>query len=325
MLKNKMKFTEQELRNYAQPLSESEIEKCKNAIRMVRDAMKDSGFIDNSNDIQSLIEGTYTFGTTLRNKNNNRNVKLFLQGSYANNTNVRQESDVDIAIILESTFSPKYRLGYTSADYGHVESTDSLYAFKDDVQRALEYKFGKDVERKDKSIKINGNTYRVDTDTVPSMRYRDYSNDYDILDSNYIEGIIIHPDSGGKIINYPELHIKNGKSKNISTNHMYKKMVRIIKKMRYIMQDIGYASADKVSSFGLESLLWNIPDSVFKKYISYRFVFDELIKYVQEENIGNYKEANGIKDLFSTQQILDNYRLFIKDINEFYEYDIKEL
>lgn len=325
MLENKMKFNEQELRSYAQPLSESEIEKCKNAIRMVRDAMKDSGFIDSSNDIQSLIEGTYTFGTTLRNKNNNRKVKLFLQGSYANNTNVRQESDVDIAIILESTFSPKYRLGYTSADYGHVDSTDSLYAFKDDVQRALEYKFGKDVERKDKSIKINGNTYRVDTDTVPSMRYRDYSNDYDILDSNYVEGIIIHPDSGGKIINYPELHIKNGKSKNISTNYMYKKMVRIIKKMRYIMQNIGYTSADKVSSFGLESLLWNIPNSVFKKYISYRFVFDELIKYVQEENIGNYKEANGIKDLFPTQQILDNYRLFIKDINEFYEYDIKEI
>ena len=39
-----MKFKEQDLENYAQPLSDTEIEKCKNAIRMVRDAMKDSGF-----------------------------------------------------------------------------------------------------------------------------------------------------------------------------------------------------------------------------------------------------------------------------------------
>ena len=47
-----MKFTEQDLESYAQPLSDTEIEKCKNAIRMVRNAMKDSGFLDNSNDIE---------------------------------------------------------------------------------------------------------------------------------------------------------------------------------------------------------------------------------------------------------------------------------
>ena len=233
-----MKFTEQELKDYAQPLSETEVEKCKNAIRMVRDAMKETGFIDDFNDIQNLIADTYTFGTVLRSKNNDRKVKLFLQGSFANNTNVRQESDIDIAIILESMFKPKYRIGITSSTYGHVDSTDSLYKFKDDVQKILEYKFGNDVVRKDKSIKINGNTYRVDTDAVPSMRYRGYSNDYSNSTSNYVEGIVIYPDSGGIIINYPELHIKNGKTKNLSTNYMYKKMVRIIKKMRYIMQDI---------------------------------------------------------------------------------------
>ena len=321
-----MKFKEQELKNYAQPLSETEIEKCKNAIRMVRDAMKETGFIDDSNDIQNFIEDTLTFGTTLRNSNNNRKVKLFLQGSYANNTNVKNESDVDIAIILESTFRPKYRNGITGASYGHFDSKDSLYIFKNDVQRALEYKFGNDVERKDKSIKINGNTYRVDTDTVPSMRYRDYSNDYYTDDNNYVEGIVIYPDSGGEIINYPELHIKNGKAKNNSTNYMFKRMVRIIKKMRYIMQDIGYLSANKVSSFGLESLLWNIPDKVYATYSTiYKFTFDELIKYVQRENISNFKEANGIKDLFPTQQMLEEYKRFIDDINNFYEYDIKEL
>lgn len=317
-----MKFTEQDLENYAQPLSDTEIEKCKNAIRMVRDAMKDSGFLDNSNDIENLIEGTYTFGTILRNKSNNRKVKLFLQGSFANNTNVRQESDVDIAIILESTFTPKYRLGATATTYGHTDSTDSLYTFKDDVQKALQYKFGNDVKRKDKSIKINGNTYRVDTDTVPSMRYRDYSHDYSDLDSNYVEGIVIYPDSGGTIINYPELHIKNGKTKNNSTNYKFKKMVRIIKKIRYIMQDNGYSSSNKVSSFGLESLLWNIPDSIFAKYTSYRFVFDELIKYAKKEDISNFKEANGIKDLFPNQPTLNDYKEFISDINNFFEYDI---
>ena len=320
-----MKFTEQNLKNYSKPLSDTEIEKCKNAIRMIREALKQSGFLDDSTDIQNFIEDTYTFGSILRNKNNNRKVKLFLQGSFANNTNVKQESDVDIAIILESTFIPKYRIGVVSSDYNHINSTDSLYTFKDDVQKILEYNFGDDVKRKNKSIKINGNTYRVDADTVPSMRYRDYTNDYNNLDNNYIEGIVIYPDNGGIIINYPELHIKNGKAKNISTNYMYKKMVRIIKKLRYIMKDCGYESANNVSSFGLESLLWNIPDNVYDKYSSiYRFTFDELIKYVYKNDISNFKEANGIKSLFPEQEILNNYIKFISDINNFYEYDIKE-
>ena len=47
--------------------------------------------------------------------------------------------------------------------------------------------------------------------------------------------------------------------------------------------------------------------------------------YEARENIKNFKEANGIKELFSTQQTLDDYKRFIDDINNFYEYDIKEL
>lgn len=129
----------------------------------------------------------------------------------------------------------------------------------------------------------------------------------------------------GSIINYPELHIKNGKTKNISTNYLYKKMVRIIKKIRYIMEDYDYKSASKVSSFGLESLLWNIPDNIYTRYPSiYRFTFDELIKYLQNQKIDNFKEANGIKLLCPNQQVIYDYKNFINDINSFYEYDIKE-
>ena len=46
-------------------------------------------------------------------------------------------------------------------------------------------------------------------------------------------------------------------------------MVRIAKEMRYQMQDEGYEFAQKVSSFGVESLLYNVPDEIFVKYNSY--------------------------------------------------------
>lgn len=320
-----MKFTEENLKDYATPLSETEDMKCKNAINMVRDALKELGFSDDGRGIQLLFEGTSSYSLNLRSNQGNREVKIFVQGSYANNTNVRQNSDVDVAVILESTFIPKYRPGITGVNYGFGSSSDNIKVFKDDVQSALEKKFGKDkVERKDKSIKVSGNKYRVDADTVPATRYRDYSNDYLINESNYLSAIYIVCDSGKVIINYPEQHIINGKKKNIDTSYYYKKMVRIIKKIRYIMLDYGLASANNVSSFGLESLLWNIPNDIFKKYHIYKYQFDEIVKYLvsNEHNFSNYKEANGIKPLFEDETKIEYYKKFIHDLKKFYQYDI---
>ena len=90
--------------------------------------------------------------------------------------------------------------------------------FKDEVQEALEEKFGSDVERKNKSIKVHGNTYRKDADTVPRRRYRDYRQDYRRDASNFVGGVVIYPDNGGMIINYPEQHIAKRSEENSDTN-----------------------------------------------------------------------------------------------------------
>ena len=101
-------------------------------------------------------------------------------------------------------------------------------------------------------------------------------------------------------------------------------MVRIIKNMRYLMSDCGYSSSDNVSSFGLESLLWNVPNEIFMKYSIYRYSFDEIVSYLYENQslVSSYKEANGIKKLCQTAVEAENYRLYIRDLKNFYEYDI---
>ena len=319
-----MKFSEEKLRLFAAPLSETEDQKCKNAIGMVRDALKDIGFTDDGKTIEKLYADTYSYSLEMRNATKNRKVKLFVKGSYANNTNVRTESDVDIAVVLESTFKVKYRPNINDAKYGFSNSTDNVMTFKDDVEDALRKKFGSDVERKNKSIKIHGNTYRVDADAVPCMRHRDYSNDYNSDPNNFIGGIFIRSDDGQTIINYPEQHIRNGREKNNQTNTYYKKMVRIIKKMRFIMQDENYESANNVSSFGLESLLWNLPNGVFTKYTIYRYAFGEITEYLWNNShmLPFYKEANGIKPLCESAIDVEKYTRFIKDLYNFYEYDI---
>ncbi len=319
-----MKFTEDQLKLFAAPLSETENQKCLNAIGMVRDALKGLDFTDDNRAVTKMYEDTYAYTLQMRSLYGSRQIKIFVQGSYANNTNVRTQSDVDIAIVEEDVFQTIYRSGVTNQNYHFTVAPNSPKTFKDEVQECLECKFGNDVERKNKSIKVHGNDYRKDADTVPCRRHRDYSQDYRDDPENYIGGIEIKADDGTRIINYPEQHIANGRKKNSDTNFYYKKMVRIIKKMRYIMESNSYASAKEISSFGLESLLWNIPDYVFKKYSIYRYEFGEIVDYIYNNirELNSYKEANGIKMLCQLQSDVERYMCFIKDLKNFYEYDI---
>ena len=325
-----MKFTESMLTNYSQPLSATEDGQCKNAIRMVADALKTLGFTDDNAAITPLYTDTFAYSLRMRRSSDSRNIKLFVQGSYANNTNVRTESDVDVAVIQEETFLPEYRKDsvypQSGADYGFTPAPAAAKTFKDEVQEALKCKFGTDVERKNKSIKVHGNTYRKDADTVPCRRYRDYRQDYRRDASNFVGGVVIYPDNGGMIINYPEQHIASGRKKNNDTNHHYKKMVRIMKKMRYLMEDsyiTAYSSAAKnVSSFMLESLLWNIEDSWYRTYCgTYRkvYAFSQLIATLQnrKNDFWGYKEANGIKELCPKPSDYTNLCNFIGSVGFF--------
>lgn len=330
-----MKFTEDNLSSYSQPLSATEDEQCKNAIRMVRDALKPLGFTDDGKDIALLHPDTYAYSISLRSNDYKRKIKLFIQGSYANNTNVRAQSDVDIAVVQEEVFTTEYRgsssmYPQSDADYNFSTVPPAPKSFKDEVQECLEDKFGSDVERKNKSIKVHGNTYRKDADTVPCRRYRDYRSDYSKNESNFIGGIVITPDSGWRIINYPEQHIANGRAKNNSTNGYYKKFVRIMKKMRFLMEDSYYSTyksaASSVSSFLLESLLWNVEDQWYvDNGVKYRkvYVFYMLIQKLKASKASykSYKEANNIKPLCADEVSYNNLCSFIDALSSFYEYE----
>ena len=309
-----MKYTEKQICKMASPISQSEDEKCKNAIRMVRDAMKKLNYTDDGKDIRSYIAESYSYALDLRQQYNGKKITLLVQGSYANKTNIPAESDVDV--------------GVTDSNYGFTDGTFSVSELKDEVQKALNQHFGyRGVERHDKCIKVTGNTYRVDADVVPAYRHRDYSNDYRNDANNYIGGIEIRPDSGGRIINYPEQHIKLGVTKNKVTKYNFKKCVRIIKEMREDMAENGCSISSKISSFGLESLLWNVDESAYTKYSSIlRYTFDEVVCFLKNDfsNFSKYTEANGIKQLFPDATTQTAYQKFVNDLQDFYEYDIKE-
>ena len=152
-----LKFTEEQLIRMASPISQTEDEKCKHAIKMVRDAMKKLNYTDDGNEIHTFAENTYAYTLDMRQLYSDKKIKLLVQGSYANKTNIPSESDVDVAVILESTFTTKYRNGILNEDYRFVKGTFSAAELKDEVEKALKQHFGYQcVERHDKSIKVYG-------------------------------------------------------------------------------------------------------------------------------------------------------------------------
>lgn len=319
-----MKFTEDQLKLYASPLSDSENDKCLHAIKAIRDALKRLGYYTESDEILPLEKDTYSYAVRLKKYYSDEKIEIFIQGSYANNTCVRGESDVDIAVVRNDIY--EYAWGSNFAPYVPAfKHNAEASIYKSMVERALkEYFTSPCVHRKNKSIKVDGNTYRKQADTVPAFGmhhiYNSDNKDY----SNYNEGITIYADDGQVINNFPKQHIALGRSKNVATNHYYKKMVRIAKKLRYMMEDYGYHGATNVSSFGVESLLWNISNDVFKKYINYRFAFNEVVKYLYSNKtyLSIFKEANGIKSLCPNASMLQNYTQFIEELYGFYDYDI---
>lgn len=316
-----LKYTEEQLKHYAAPLSNTEDQKCKNAINEITKALKKLGYASSFNDALLMEKDTYAYTNTLKRSFDNREIQIFIQGSYANNTCVRGESDVDIAIVRrdinESAFGKNF-----SPYVPLFEQRDNAIQLKNNVEKRLKEEFPYCVHRANKSIKLDGNTYRKKADNVPCVSMHYYYKSEERNYNDFAEGVTIFADDGQVINNFPKQHISNGKAKNNNTNYYYKKMVRIIKKIRYDMEESGYSSASQVSSFGLESLLWNIPDNIFMKYVTYRFEFEEIIKYLYHnmECFTIYKEANGIKPLCCNMEELDKYKNFVRDLYYFYSY-----
>jgi hypothetical protein len=229
--------------SWSKPPSQSEADRIENAVSAVRKALDADDFLA-------------------------QYARVFVQGSYRNRVNVRQESDVDIGVLYTGdTFYPKYPLGKTDKDFRNVDATYNYAAFKNSILSALTSRFGNSsVSRGNKAFDVHANSYRVDADVVPLFVHRRYSED-----GSYVCGVQINADDGSKIVNWPERlyddphwpnqHYENGVAKNAATARTYKGVARILKKLKYLMAERGIPEAKAVPGFLVECLAWNVPNS----------------------------------------------------------------
>ena len=268
---------ENTLITWSQPLGKVEDEKAERAVTAIERAVRNS----------SRLQG--------------RSVTTFVQGSYRNNTGVRQESDVDVCVLSTQTFhyndipSP-----YTPVSLGITPASYTYPSFRDDLEAALVAEFGRAaVKNGNKAFNVRENTYRVEADAVPCFEYREYTNSYGVV--RYESGTCLFARDGTFITNFPQQQHNNGLKKDLDTGYRFKPVVRAIKKLSCEMVDEGSDAAKPMKSFLLESLIWNVADSSFlvpgmRDRVG--GMLDEIGAMMRYNKGSSFKEENGIKPLF---------------------------
>ena len=269
---------ESTFRSWGQAPSQTERDKCENAEQAVRKA----------------IAASSTLAA--------RSISVFAQGSYANRTNVRQDSDVDICVLCRDVFYYDLPTGVLRESYGITPASYEYAQFKNGVGAALSDYFGYSaVTRGNKAFDVHANSYRVDADVVPAFEYRWYTSV-----SAYHEGTKFLPDNGGEVINWPTQNYDNGVSKNRLTGERFKAMVRIMKRLRNEMNEAAVGAAKPIPSFLNECLVWNVPNEGFG-----HDTYKEDVRYViahlwnntgTVESCGEWGEINELKYLFRSGQ-----------------------
>jgi predicted nucleotidyltransferase len=230
-------------------------------------------------------------------------ISVFVQGSYKARTNVRAESDVDICIRLNSSSFNDYPPEKSAATYGLGAGDINYDEYKKLVNEALINKFeSKNLTFGSKAIKIASNTYRVDADAVPTFCHRRY---HGPNPTDFIEGVAFYSDAGNLVINWPEQNYANGVTKNDQTNRRYKRIVRILKRLKAYMIEDGIAAA-KVPSYLIQCLVWNVPNENFGNdsyYSDMRNVLAHLFNQTINDNTcTEWGEINELKYLFRSSQ-----------------------
>lgn len=226
-----------------------------------------------------------------------KDFRVFLQGSYGNDTNIYAESDVDIVIQSNECFfhdltelpEAQQRAFHVAhpgrAQYDHID-------FKRDVLATLEDTYKNAVSPGDKAIAVAANGTRRKADVIAAVQYRRY---YKFLSSSagensFEEGICFFTTSGDKIANYPRQHSANLTRKHQATGEWFKPMVRILKNMREKLKEEEMIAADVAPSYYLEGLLYNVPNEQFGE--TYADSFSNCINWLWDAERSKFVCAN---------------------------------
>jgi hypothetical protein len=237
--------------------------------------------------------------------------RVYAKGSYANNTNVRLDYDVDIAVEC-TEFSYHDVEGGAQAKKDQIDASFSPYAkpygpkdFKADVEAALVDSYGRTaVTRGNMALRVREKKTTLPADVVPCCIYFLVSDIDSRGNLTSRRGTRLHPDKGFYINNWPQQQYDQGVAKNEATGHRYKFMVRALKHLENELVIQGLLK--ELPSFFLECLVFNASNDAFQHntYVSdMREVLRQIFNSTPNEvQCTKWVEANYMKYLFYSNQ-----------------------
>ncbi len=192
--------------------------------------------------------------------------KVYAKGSYANNTNVRLDYDVDIAVectdffYSDTTGAPADVVKAAEAQRHPYTGQYGAAQFKNDVEQALVDYYGRSaVTRGNMAMRVREKKTTLPADVVPCFEYHLVYGLNWLGVLQYHQGTRIYPDSGTHIHNWPQQQRDRGNAKNEATGHRYKRMVRALKRLENDLIKAGLLK--ELPSFLMECLVYNVPNA----------------------------------------------------------------
>lgn len=238
--------------------------------------------------------------------------KVYVKGSYANNTNVRLDFDVDIAVECRSFYFYNLRGQAATTKKAAIQATFRGHVgpgsddFKEAVGSVLTKEFGQAAVIPGKiAYRIRDGKTTLPADVVPCFEYHRI---YDIDSKGQLqfhEGTKIFPITGKPVINWPQQQVERGTEKNNVTGRRYKRMVRALKRLQtdLVKQNL---LPDDLPSFLVECLVYNVPNQYFGHKTYFADMRDVLATIynatLQREKCEDWLEVNRLKYLFRSDQ-----------------------
>lgn len=226
----------------------------------------------------------------------------FLQGSYANDTSTSDINDVDIVAVRKTTYSSVHT-GLTFSTSIPWETIFSEIEVKLKNQNLYQWT----VVRSDSGKCIEVRTSSFKADVVPAVQIDEDTKNDPIAIYSFKTGI--------EKINRPRTHIKNGVAKNNATNQNYKPAVRMFKNWA----NNHFVDMDIVSSYQIESLVYNTPNENFHNDHVYTFLFvgNHIAKLLSQRDLLPIK----ISSVCGTDDITANWDISAR---QFFKNKLKE-
>jgi hypothetical protein len=272
--------TEEQLQGWTGPSSTTEQDKQERTQRMVTEAIEAHNAFDG-----------YSFS-------------VYAKGSYANQTNVRTDSDVDIVVQCHEVVYWREESAGAHPASSSYSGTWTPKKLREEVVSALKAKFPSQVDTSGSTaIFVHSSSARVDADVVPSFNSRYY-----FTAGGYREGTRTYRTDNTWLENYPVQHLANGRAKNTATSSYFKQAVRILKRVENLMVTNGVHR--EVPSYFVECLVYNCPDSVLLR-ATWVDTMKGVLVHIWDElqgdteptnNSARWLEVNECKYLFTSAQ-----------------------